>query len=67
MEYLPESLEFTGHGAERVFVILSDQPLQMAEVLNAAERAFEASGRDVTKMRKLEVPGEQFARTLLKP
>ena len=30
MVYLPESLEFTGSGAERVIVILSDEPLQVA-------------------------------------
>lgn len=67
MQYLPQSLEFTGRGAEKVFVVLSDEPLSVEALRRAAEHAFEESGRDVTHMTRLEIPGEQFQRTLLKP
>lgn len=67
MTYLPGSLEFTGEGAEKVYVVFSDEPLPMELIGHAAERAFEESGRDVTKMTGLDVPGEVFHRTLLKP
>ncbi|MBX5483764.1 MAG: DUF4384 domain-containing protein [Myxococcaceae bacterium] len=69
MEYLPDSLEFTGAGAETVLVVLSDTPLDVAEVRAAAERAFEEAGRDVTRVRTLDVGphAEVFHRTVLKP
>lgn len=69
MQYLPESLEFTGSGAETVLVVLSDAPLEVREVEAAARRAFKQAGGDVTRLRSLEVGGgaEVFARTVIKP
>ncbi|HVE87140.1 MAG TPA: DUF4384 domain-containing protein [Myxococcales bacterium] len=67
MVYLPESLEFTGSGAERVIVILSDQPLAVHRALAAAKRAFLSAGEDVGRMGPLDVGGEQFARMVQKP
>ena len=67
MVYLPESLEFTGSGAERVIVILSGDPLQSHAVIAAAKRAFAAAQGDLAKMGPLAVPGEQFPRMVQKP
>jgi hypothetical protein len=65
--YLPESLEFTGTGLERVVVILGDQPLPISRVKAAAEAAFDAVRGDLRQLRTLDVPGEQFHRLLIKP
>lgn len=65
LHYLP-AFELTGRGAERVVVILSDGPLRFEEVRAAAESAFAAAGRDLTRMGDLPLEGEQFHRTLLK-
>jgi putative zinc finger protein len=67
MVYLPESLEFTGSGAERLIVILSDEPLQSHAALAAARRAFRDAQGDLARMGPLAVPGEQFARMVQKP
>ncbi len=67
MTYLPQSVEFTGDGTERVVVILSDEPLQVEQVTRAAQRAFAKQGGDLTRLDRLELPGEQFHRTFLKP
>jgi hypothetical protein len=65
--YLPESLEFTGAGAERVIVILSESPLEVEAVAAAARRAFEGAGNQLARLGTLAVEGEQFHRTVLKP
>ncbi|RJS19313.1 ACP synthase [Corallococcus sp. H22C18031201] len=67
MHWLPGSLEFTGTGAERVVVLLSDAPLDMDALRDAARRAYAVSGRDLDLMPALDVPGEQTQWTLLKP
>ncbi|MBN1208127.1 MAG: DUF4384 domain-containing protein [Myxococcaceae bacterium] len=65
--WLPGSLEFTGAGAERVVVVLTDAPVMVEDASAAARQAFEASGRDVAKMPPLDVAGEQTHWMLLKP
>jgi hypothetical protein len=65
--YLPESLEFTGRGGERVIVILGDRPLQVSQVERAAQEAYQAAGGDLRQLGKLKVGGEQFQWLLLKP
>ena len=65
--YLPDSLEFTGPGLERVIVILSDEPLELAKVKQAAEIAYRAVDGDLRRLPRLDVPGEQFQRLVLKP
>lgn len=67
MHWLPDSLEFTGAGAERVVVVLSDAPIKVEEARAAARQAFEEGGRDVTKMPALSVAGDQTHWILLKP
>lgn len=67
MHWLPDSLEFTGSGAERVVLVLSDAPLRVEDVTRAARDAFEAAQRDVANLPELHVPGEQTHWMLLKP
>lgn len=65
--YLPGSLEFTGPGLERVIVILSDEPLKLGKVKQAAEIAYRAVNGDLRRLPQLDVPGDQFHRLVLKP
>jgi hypothetical protein len=65
--WLPGSLEFTGAGAERVVLVLTDTPVTVEDASAAARKAFEAGGRDVAKMPALDVAGEQTHWMLLKP
>lgn len=67
MQYLPGSLEFTGAGAERVVVLVSERPLAVDAALGAARAAYEGAGRDVRRMGDLALPGEQTHWVLLKP
>ncbi len=65
--YLPGSLEFTGHGLERVIVVLSNEPLPLDVLSRAGEEAYRAAGNDLSRLSPLAVPGEQFQRTFVKP
>jgi hypothetical protein len=65
--WLPDSIEFTGSGTERVVVLLSDAPVTVEEATAAARQAFEASGRDVARMPPLYMDGDQTHWVLLKP
>lgn len=65
--WLPDSIEFTGSGAERVVVLLNDTPVKVEEATAAAREAFEAAGRDVAKLPALSVDGDQTHWMLLKP
>jgi hypothetical protein len=66
-QYLPESIEFTGTGTERLVVVLSDEPLDVEEVKRAAQKAFDEAHGEVSRVDRLDLPGEQFHRTFLKP
>jgi hypothetical protein len=65
--YLPESVEFTGKGAETVVVVLSDQPLEVGDITRAVRRAFEESRGDVRHLADVKLPGDHFQRVFLKP
>jgi hypothetical protein len=65
--YLPDSIEFTDAGTERLFVILSDQPIDVDAARRAARAAFDRAKGDILHMPALELPGEQFQRTFIKP
>lgn len=67
MVYLPESLEFTGSGAEKLIVILSDEPLEVDRVSAAASAAYAAAQGDLSRLGQLAVPGDQFHRMVQKP
>lgn len=66
-QWLPESLEFTGKGLERVVVLLSAAPLTLDQVAAPLRLAFDDARGNLTKLGSLPLPGEQFHRTFLKP
>ena len=65
--FLPDSLELTGAGLERIIVVLSDQPVDMAVARQAARAAYDRAGGDLGRLPRLDLPGEQFTRTFSKP
>ena len=65
--YLPDSIELTGTGLERIIVVLSDQPVDMAIARQAARAAYDRAGGDLGRLPRLDLPGEQFTRTFAKP
>jgi len=65
--FLPDSLELTGTGLERIIVLLSDQPVDMAVARRAARAAYDRAGGDLGHLPRLDLPGEQFTRTFAKP
>jgi hypothetical protein len=66
-EFLPDAVEFTGVGLERIVVLLTDQPLDVDVVGAQLRRRFSEARGDLTKLGDIESPGEQFHRTVLKP
>ncbi len=66
-DYLPESLEFTGAGIERVIVVASNEPLDAEELKRATKERFDEARGNLLQMGRLDVPGEQFHRTFRKP
>ena len=65
--YLPDSIEFTDAGTERLFVIMSDQPIDVDVARRAARASYDRAKGDIMHMPALELPGEQFQRTFIKP
>ncbi len=65
--FLPDSLELTGTGLERIIVLLSDEPVDMAVARQAARAAYDRAGGDLGRLPRLDLPGEQFTRTFAKP
>jgi hypothetical protein len=65
--YLPDSVELTGHGLERIVVVLSDQPIDVAAARKALRAAFDKTGGDLARLPRLGLPGEEFSRTFAKP
>jgi hypothetical protein len=66
-QYLPDSVVFTGHGLERVVVVLSDTPLSVQQVAAEARARYDEAHGNLMQLGNLDVPGEQFHRTFLKP
>ena len=65
--WLPDSVEFTGSGLERVVVLMTEDPVDMQVLAKEAKRRYDDAQGDLSKMTNLAVPGEQFHRTFLKP
>jgi hypothetical protein len=65
--FLPDSIELTGKGAERIVVVLSDAPLAVDAAKRAARAAYDRAGGDLARLPALSLPGEQFVRTFAKP
>jgi hypothetical protein len=65
--YLPDSWELDGAGLERIIVVLSDQPIDVATAARAARAAYDKAGGNLARMPSLDLPGEQFVRAFAKP
>ena len=65
--YLPDSWELDGAGVERIIVVLSDQPIDVATATRAARAAYDKAGGNLARMPSLDLPGEQFVRAFAKP
>jgi hypothetical protein len=65
-QFLPESLAFTGHGLERLVVVLSDRALEVDVAAFQLRRRFAEAHGDLTRLEPLDLPGEQFQRTFVK-
>jgi hypothetical protein len=65
--FLPDSVELTGAGLERIIVVLSDQPISVEAARAAARAAYDRAGGNLARLPKLDLPGEQFIRTFAKP
>jgi hypothetical protein len=66
LEYF-DSLEFTGPGLERVVVLLTAEPLEVGEVKRALRARYDEARGKLSQLGTLDLPGEQFHRTFLKP
>lgn len=67
LQYLPDSVELTGGGLERVIVVLTDEPMELDIMRRAATAAFEKAKGDLAHMPDLVIEGDQFHRTFIKP
>lgn len=65
-EYMP-ALEFTGAGLERVVVVMTEEPIDIEEVKKAAKVRYDEARGNLAQLGTLDLPGEQFHRTFLKP
>jgi hypothetical protein len=65
--FLPESIELTDPGLERIVVLLSDQPIEVAAAKRAARAAYDKAKGDLMHLPRLGLPGEEFSRTFVKP
>ena len=67
LQYLPDSIELTGRGLERLIVLLTDQPAELDNMRRAVEEAFAKAKGDLTKLPDLALAGDQFHRVFIKP
>lgn len=66
LQYLPDAIELTGRGQERLIVLLTDVPLELDEIQRAVTRALAQAGGALSRMPKLGIAGEQFHRLFQK-
>jgi hypothetical protein len=67
LQYLPDSVELTGNGLERLVVLLTDEPMELDSVRHAVANGLRQAGGSLLRLPDLAVEGEQFHRTFLKP
>jgi hypothetical protein len=65
--YLPNSLEFTGAGLERMIVVMSRDALSEDELRRAVRTRFDEARGNLNQLGTLDVPGEQFHQLFVKP
>jgi hypothetical protein len=57
--YLDDSVEFTGHGGERVWLVLASAPVTVAEVGRAVKAAVASAGSKSDGLGPIEIPGNK--------
>lgn len=67
LQYLPESVELTGRGLERLVVVLTDEPTELDIMRRAVATSFAKAKGDLTHLPDLAIAGDQFHRTFIKP
>jgi hypothetical protein len=70
LRFLPDSLEFTGTGKERVFLLLAPEPFDVDSVKQSVGNAFQAAQHDLDRLRDIPVPSphtHSFTWLLAKP
>ncbi|MBL9038871.1 MAG: ACP synthase [Archangium sp.] len=66
--WLPDSIEFTGTGLERLIVVLSSAPLTLDTVSAAVEKAYTATRGDLTQLTAIDLHDvDQIHHTFRKP
>jgi hypothetical protein len=65
--FLPDSMELTGKGVERIVVLLSDEPIDVEAAVRVARAAYDRAGGDLLRLPPLGLSGEEFSRTFSKP
>jgi hypothetical protein len=66
MQYLPDLFELSGHGLERLIVLLTNEPLELDGIRREIGVALAQVGGDITRMPNLTISGDQFHRLLAK-
>ncbi|MFL5306018.1 MAG: ACP synthase [Polyangia bacterium] len=66
-QVLPDSLELTGAGVERIFLVLSDAPIDVDAARRAARDAYDRAGGDLRQLTRLGLAGEELTRSFAKP
>jgi hypothetical protein len=64
VQYLPEPIELSGRGRERLLVLLTSEPLELDDIRRDVVTALASVGGDITRMPKLATGGDQFYRML---
>ena len=67
LQYLPDAIELTGRGRERLVVLLTDEPTELDIMKRAVAVAFEKAKGDLARLPELVLDGDQFHRMFLKP
>jgi hypothetical protein len=65
LSYLPDSLEFTGNGRERVFLVLGGRSFTVEELARAARAAYDEARGDLDAVGGLTAPGADTTFTWL--
>jgi len=64
---LPDAIEFTGKGTEHMIVVMTRDPIAVEEVRRALRVRYDEARGNLSQLGSLDVPGEQFHYTFLKP
>jgi hypothetical protein len=64
VQYLPEPIELSGRGQERLTVLLTNEPLEIDDIRRAVAASLSQVGGDITRLPNLAIAGDQFHRLL---